>query len=128
MGFWDDAEVISVYTRKQAIEDGVLVDLSAVAPDVCSQHFKYPVACTAAVWSIIDKAVQNKKHHNDLNGVVHDILWMSRKASWGINPDTRHFGVIIKGAGRQSKFALKIVVSPGDTPEPVLTVMMNDED
>jgi hypothetical protein len=27
-GFWEGAEVISVYTRAQAIEDGVLVDMT----------------------------------------------------------------------------------------------------
>ena len=27
-GFWDDAELIHSYTRRQAIEDGVLVQLS----------------------------------------------------------------------------------------------------
>lgn len=28
-GFWDDAEIISVYTDDMAVEDGVLVDLEA---------------------------------------------------------------------------------------------------
>ena len=27
-GFWDDGEVIYAYTRAQALEDGVLVDVS----------------------------------------------------------------------------------------------------
>ena len=30
-GFWDDAEIISSYTRAQAIEDGVLVDVTDTA-------------------------------------------------------------------------------------------------
>ena len=29
-GFWDDAEIISVYTDDMAVEDGVLVDLEAL--------------------------------------------------------------------------------------------------
>lgn len=122
-------EVISVYTREQAIEDGTLVDLSAVAPEVCRQHFKYPVACTAAVWAIIDKAVKNPKWHNDLNGVVHDILWMSKANKTRRYDATTHlFKVIIKGAGRQSVFEFKIICGPGDQAEPVLTIMGVDED
>jgi len=39
--------VIFSYTRKQAIEDGVLVDLTPFAKET---GFKIPVACTAAVW------------------------------------------------------------------------------
>ena len=45
-GFWEDAEVISCYTRKQAIEDGVLVDVSQTARE-CG--FRHPVAVTARV-------------------------------------------------------------------------------
>ena len=32
-GFWDDAEIISIYTRAQAIEDGVLVDVTDTAKE-----------------------------------------------------------------------------------------------
>ena len=45
---WDGAEVISVCTRKQLIEDGVLVDLT---PNEIVQQsgFRLPVALGAAV-------------------------------------------------------------------------------
>ncbi len=42
-----DAPVIFTYTRAQAIEDGVLVDLSEWAKET---GFKIPVACTSEVW------------------------------------------------------------------------------
>jgi hypothetical protein len=32
-GLWDDAKVISTYTRAQALEDGVLVDVSEMAKE-----------------------------------------------------------------------------------------------
>ena len=120
-------EVISSYSRAQGIEDGVLVDLSELAPDVCGQHFKYPVVCTSAVWAIIDKAVNHPKWMNDLNGVIHDMLWMSRFGR-SVNQGTRLFRVIIKGAGRRSNFVFKIVCGPGDDAEPVMTIMMPEED
>jgi len=120
-------DVVHSYTRARAIEDGVLVDLNQVIP-VNESGYRYPVVCTAAVWSIIDKAVKNKNHCNDLQGVVWDILHMSRNyvirrwTTGGI------FRVIIKGAGRKSLYDLKIECGPGDNAEPVLTIMFPEED
>ena len=124
----DFGEVISTYSRAQAIDDGVLIDLSAAAPEVCRQHLNYPVACTAAVWGIIERAIANKRYCNDLNGIVHDMLWMSRKCSRTLDESTRLFVVIITGAGRQRNYTFKIVCGPGDNAEPVLTIMLPTED
>ena len=127
-GLFEGAEVISTYTRAQAIEDGVLVDLSAVAPGVCAQHYKYPIACTASVWGIIERAVKNEKHCNDLNGVIHDLLWMSRTYKRDLDESTVIFRVKITGAGRQSVFNFKMVCGPGDDAAPVLAIMLPEED
>ena len=70
-------EVISCYTRKQALEDGVLVDLNQVIT-ILESGYKYPVVCTIAVWRIIESAVNNPKYGNDYAGIVWDILQMSR--------------------------------------------------
>lgn len=126
LGFWDDAPIISSYTRAQAIEDGFLVDLDQF--DGARGHFKYPLACTAAVWAIIEKAVNNPKWANDYNGVIHDLCWMSKVHAKALDPTTRLFGVIIRGAGRRSNYTFKIVCGPGDTAEPVLTIMLPEED
>ena len=40
--------VISTYTRAQAIEDGVLIDAGAMAREA---GFKWPVALTTAAWA-----------------------------------------------------------------------------
>jgi len=40
-------EVISTYTRARALEDGVLVDVRAMAKEA---GFRFPVAMTAAAW------------------------------------------------------------------------------
>ncbi len=120
--------VIHSYSRAQALEDGVLVDLSAVAAEVCAQHYKHPVACTAAVWAIIDAAVKNRRWANDLNGVVHDLLWMSQQYARRVDDSTRLFQVIIRGAGRRSTFTFKIVCGPADDLSPCLTVLLPDED
>ena len=59
-------ELISSYTRQQAIDDGVLVDLSENS--VIKQHWKYPLACTDGVWATIQKACESKFH--DLDGIL----------------------------------------------------------
>lgn len=122
-------EVVYAYTRKQAIEDGVLVDLMQdKMAEVCRQHYKYPIACTAAVFAIMEKAVENKRHCNDYAGVLHDMLWMSRVMKRDLNESTKLFRVKIKGAGRQSVFDFKMVCDSGDNAEPVITIMLPDED
>ena len=50
-------ELLSVYTRQQATEDGVLVDLTAWAssgPEGMFDGFTVPVAVTRALWAVID--------------------------------------------------------------------------
>lgn len=124
---FENADLISVYTRAQALEDGTLADLNQWIP-VAESGYKYPVACTSAVFSIIERAVENKKFGNDYRGVIWDILWMSRKnqiKSWETGG---LFQVKITGADRKSIFTFKIDCGPGDDAAPVLTIMLPDED
>lgn len=122
-------EVIYSYSRAQAIEDGVLVDLMQDKMlDVCRQHYKYPIACTAAVWNIIERAVSNPRAHNDFAGVVHDMLWMSRMMKRRVDNSTVIFRVKIVGAGAKKLFDFKMVCGAGDDAEPVLTIMLPEED
>jgi hypothetical protein len=48
-GYFGDAAIIHIYTRAQAIEDGVLVDVSE-SSEFKELRFRYPVALTRAVW------------------------------------------------------------------------------
>ena len=122
-------DIISVYTRDDAINDGVLVDLmQGELGNVCRQHYKYPIACTASVWSIISEAVSNPKFCNDCTGILHDMLHMSKVSYTPDGDDTRLFTVIITGVGRRKYHRFKIVCGPGDSGEPVLTIMLPDED
>lgn len=79
---------------------------------VCRQHYKYPIACTAAVFAIMEKAVSNKRYCNDFAGVLHDMLWMSRVYKRQIDESTVIFRVKIVGAGRQSLYDFKMVCGP----------------
>ena len=124
---------IYVYSRADAIADGVLVDLmqqhgGTDFSEICRQFYKHPVACTEAVFNLVAKAVNNQSYANSFAGVMHDILHMSRAVGKPINESTVVFQVIIKGAGRKSIYDLKLSVGPGDDAEPVMTLMMKEED
>ena len=109
------------YSRNQALEDGVLVDLSHV--DSIRQHWRHPFACTSAVWSIIEEALQHAGQ--DLAGICHDISTMAKLAIQDAREaDRTIFTVIISRRTR----ALKLHIGPGDTPAPVLTLMLPYED
>ena len=47
---WEQSDLISTYTRAQALADGVLVDITLWAREA---GFTIPVAVTAAVWAIL---------------------------------------------------------------------------
>ena len=127
---WTGVDVICSYTRAQAIEDGVLVDATiGDLAEVSGQHFKFPVAMTASVFGLIEKAVNHPKHCNDWRGVWHDVLWMSRQnLTHRFDATTHLFKVWITGTGRKRWHELKIQCHPGDNAEPVLTVMLPGED
>ena len=128
-GFWDDAEVISRYTRAQALEDGVLVDVSEVAREA---GIKFPVAVTRAVWANYVEVPEGVVAQDE-SGRLWDILWMLRCQIRRSQGDTLHFQLYVRNHNRerltrQDLVTLKAVCGPGDDAEPVITVMLPNED
>lgn len=116
---------ISVYTRKQAIEDGFLIEINSLSPvldKLAKEHYKFSICFTSALWAVVDKAVINKKWMNDLEGIIHDILWMSRAYKMTLSPSSVRFTVIITGGGRKRNHVLELHVHGGDEGEPVITI------
>ena len=127
---FENAPVIFSYTRAQAIEDGVLVDLTEWAAET---GFKIPVACTSTVWhQYIVPPDGTKELGQSERGRAHDLLWMlfcAIRASGNTNGGHLLFKVIFLQAPRRNKTVeLKAVCGPGDNHEPVLTVMLRTED
>jgi hypothetical protein len=125
--------VIFRYTREQALEDGILVDFTDWARET---GFKVPVACTRAVWEgyVVPPEGMRKMGQSE-RGRAHDVLWMLYNEihrTHESDSDTLHFKVIFLGtaARPQSRLMveLKTVCGPGDDAEPVLTIMLPDED
>ena len=66
--------VIFAYTRAQAIEDGILVDVSQTARQA---GFKIPVAVTRTVWSRLVALPEGYLGYQDERGRLWDLLWMA---------------------------------------------------
>jgi len=125
---FDDASLIYRYTRQQAIEDGVLMDLTEWA---CETGLSFPLAVTAAVWhQYIVPPAGTEEFGQSERGRAHDLLWMLynaiRRSGGGDRVD---FQVIfLQAPGKHETVTLKAVCGPGDEGEPVITVMLPDED
>ena len=135
-------KTIFTYTRKQAIEDGVLVDLNqkptAEDPNIddldelCrNAGFKYPIAITyAAFLKYVALTPAAERAGNDIKGRLWDILTMLRFAIRGSsNTDQITFEFrCVTTRIRPSRCFLKAVVGGGDNGEPVITLMEVTED
>lgn len=121
-GIFEGAEVISVYTRAQAIEDGVLADVTEVAREA---GFNCSVAVTSAVWDAIED-IPPSKTFQDVKGRLWDVLWMARLAAKRGGDLT--FYKIIMHRGRKTYQTLKMVAGPDDAGALCITIMMPDED
>ena len=140
-------EVIYSYTRAQAIADGVLVDLSDPSftfrpglPILKEAGIKFPVAMTSAA---IARTVQDPDTDEplppgqDVSGRLWDVLTVFKVYARN-GGDTIFFPVSVQNWTRtksnrltdvkQETIQLKAVCGPGDTPAPVITIMLPDED
>ena len=123
-----DAPVIFSYTRAQAIDDGVLVDLTEWARET---GFRIPVACTAAVWHqyVVPPGNTTALGQSE-RGRGHDLLWMLycaiRQSAGGEH--LRFHVIFLMGPDKQQTVELKAICGPGDAGEPVLTVLLPHED
>jgi len=127
-------EVISTYTRAQAIEDGVLVDAGSTAQEV---GFSIPVALTSAVWADCVAWTDDdsqKMLFQDQSGRLYDVLFMASfairmRADSGDRMLYELYRVPRDGYSTEAKpVTLKLIIGPGDHGEPVMTIMLRNED
>ena len=124
---FESSELIHAYSRADALRDGVLIDLSESAKEA---GFCYPVAVTQAVWERC-VAVPPGVHCQDEAGRLWDVLWLLRLAIGQSKGAEVRFGVHVRNDNRSGTpplVRLKALCGPGDQAEPVITVMMTDED
>jgi hypothetical protein len=123
-----DCKVISVYTRAQAIEDGMLVDVSIYAKGL---GFRFPVAVTKPVWdSYISWDNAQERAYQDETGRLFDVLWVAMIKAQHTKGSHSTFDIacIPRGKMETKTVSLKFDCGPGDQGEPVITVMLPWED
>lgn len=120
-------KVIDSYSREQAVDDGVLVDVTGMA---VLAGFKHPTAITAAVW---DELVEYGDA--DIPEQATRLLELLGSLRAHCTGDLLPVKGSIKGEvmlwrylGPNGSKVLKTVCSPGDTAAPVLTIMWPEED
>lgn len=136
--------VIHSYSREQAISDGELVDVTEQALEA---GFKYPVAISRAVFTeVVDPPDLAIGIGESVEGRLWDVLFMcvtvARLAPtkrWAVVPgksihaeldnDTVYFEVLATDQfGVKKTHKLWAKCGPGDTAEPVVTIMIEGED
>jgi DNA-directed RNA polymerase subunit RPC12/RpoP len=131
----EEIEVISRYTRAEAIGDGVLIDVTETAKEA---GIVYPTAVTAGLWADYIEPPEELKGLQDLQGRLWDVLMMFNYAartskSSGSGPQTLYFKTIFQmptktGHPKMETVELKAICGPGDTAAPVVTIMKTNED
>jgi len=124
----NEFELISRYTRADAIADGVLIDVTPTAKEAGIQ---YPTAVTHAVFEKYVRVPEGLGDQDEA-GRLWDVIWMLRVAIQppARNTDSLHFTLAVKQFESAAAVltSLKALCHPGDDGEPVITIMLTEED
>ena len=121
--------VIFSYTRKQALADGIQVDVTDTAKEA---GIKFPVFLTRTLYDAC-VAVPPGVTGQDVAGRLWDVLWMTRYAIQQAQPDADRISVklFVRNDDRKPKLVKLVAVCGAldiDAPEPAITVLLPDED
>jgi hypothetical protein len=122
-------EVIYAYTRKQAIADGVQIDVTKTAQEA---GIKFPVFLTRGVFETY-VAVQEGVTGQDEAGRLWDVVWMLRFGIIRARPGVQRIPVAfyVRNDNRAPRL-VKLIATCGpldiDDPQPAITITMPDED
>ena len=126
--------VLSVYSRAQAIEDGILVDVSETAREA---GFKIPVAVTRSVWNRLVALPDGYQGFQDESGRLWDVLWMAHYyAVRASNSDRVRMCVLVRDIRKDLRDSNRpprkhfpiVAIGSGDGGEPVITIMWPEDD
>lgn len=122
-------DFIHAYSRADALEDGVLIDVSPLAREA---GFRYPVALTQALWADI-RAIPERAAGQDVEGRLWDVLFLGVQAiraaqERGDVPSDSLFYSLSLPVGSRNAYRVKLVCGPGDAAEPVITLLRPEED
>jgi hypothetical protein len=113
-------DIISAYTREDALRDGELVDVSQMAREA---GIVYPTAVTRSVWGYIHP---EGRKDVDWKGRLWDVLFMFKMYAKASRPGSNRIRFKVK-LGRRTP-VLVAHVGGGDRGEPVITIMLPEDD
>ena len=117
--------VLHRVTRKDLLREGILVDVSTLA---AKAGFIYPVAVGRSVWDAY-VAVPPGVSGQDETGRLWDILRVLRVAVRRSDEGgSIRFYVLVRNDWQPRPVRLKALCGPGDDAEPVITILLPDED
>ena len=122
-------EVIYAYTRKQAIADGVQIDVTKTAQEA---GIRFPVFLTRGVFETY-VAVPEGVTGQDEAGRLWDVVWMLRFGIIRARPGVQRIPVAfyVRNDNRTPRL-VKLIATCGpldiDDPQPAITITMQDED
>ncbi|MDI6696232.1 MAG: DNA repair protein RadC [Anaerolineales bacterium] len=123
----EDDDLIYAYTRSQALEDGVLVDVSQMAGEA---GFRFPTAITADLHARITPNEREKALGQSYDGRLWDVVFLASFTARRLSmADRGSFDVSLFEADdapphrtHRRTLSLWMVVGPGDQGEPVITI------
>lgn len=125
---FSDVELIFSYTRADALDDGVLIDITAAARE---HGFKLHTAVTDSLFHghvVPPEGLEGEGQ--SVEGRLHDLLTIAMIAARrGMNHNRVEFEVLfLMRPGVREKVTVILHVGPGDQGEPVLTLMLPGDD
>jgi hypothetical protein len=124
----EEFNVIFSYTRQQALDDGVLVDVSKQAKEA---GFKIPVAVTDHLYHgyvVPPKGLEGEGQ--SLEGRLHDLFMMTQAAAANRWKDNRvYYDVLFLTKPRTLQTVQCLaIVGPDDHGEPCMTLMLPEDE
>lgn len=119
--------VIFSYTRKQALEDGVLIDISAEAK---AAGFKLPVAVGDTLYHrYVTPPGGLEGEGQSPEGRLHDLLMLAMTAARKSRRQDRVLfdAVFLMKPGKRENVRCVIHIGPGDQGEPVITICLPED-
>ncbi len=126
--------VLSAYPRAQAIEEGVLVDVSETAREA---GFTIPVAITRTVWERLVALPERYRGYQDEKGRLWDVIWMaSHAARRNRNSNRVTMCVHVRDIRKDLRDSMApprkhcpiVSIGGGDVGEAVITIMFPEDD
>jgi hypothetical protein len=123
------SDLIFKYSRASALADGVLVDVSELAREA---GFKFPVAVSDTLYhGYLTPPLELAKEGQSLNSRLWDTLSVLRYAIKSASAtDALSFTVLFAQASDATPVSVDLlaVCGPGDSGEPVITIMLPSDD